>query len=233
MILMGNKSAKYLPLTSPLLPSDDSEACKQGSYRDDRSKHNTWHILAMREKMLIIIIILQTIALIVAIIFNKDCGSSTIPCRCPSTDGMLLYYFTKFEVPVQSEAEYKIKLFTPGREHKTIYQGASKEVDRAWGELYNYTLLKILKSEAALLPNKMYPIKHEPGYYLPGLDVFHQLHCLWCCTILEIVFIAPKMRNQLVFPAKFGTLERLDYNFPTTTRMNMNFYLWPLCRDHP
>ncbi|EDR02069.1 uncharacterized protein LACBIDRAFT_332678 [Laccaria bicolor S238N-H82] len=43
----------------------------------------------------------------------------------------------------------------------------------------------------------------------------------WCCTILDIVFIAPKMRNQLVFPAKFGTLERLDYNFPTTTHMNM------------
>ncbi|EDR00244.1 uncharacterized protein LACBIDRAFT_334352 [Laccaria bicolor S238N-H82] len=55
----------------------------------------------------------------------------------------------------------------------------------------------------------------------------------WCCTILEILFIAPKMRNQLVFPAKFGTLERLDYSFPTTTRMSMSFYLWPLCRDHP
>ena len=40
------------------------------------------------------------------------------------------------------------------------------------------TLLKIPKSEAALLPNKTYPIKHEPGYYLAGLDVFHQLHCL-------------------------------------------------------
>jgi len=121
--------------------------------------------------LLIIIIVLQTIALIVAM-YNRGRGSSAIPCRCPSTDGMLLYS------PAQSAVEYEIKSFTPGREHKTIYQGASKEVDRAWGELYNHTLLKIPKSEAALLPNKTYPIKHEPGYYLAGLDVFHQLHCL-------------------------------------------------------
>jgi hypothetical protein len=45
--------------------------------------------------------------------------------------------FTFFEAPAQSAVEYEIKSFTPGREHKTIYQGASKEVDRAWGELYN------------------------------------------------------------------------------------------------
>jgi hypothetical protein len=38
--------------------------------------------------------------------------------------------------------------------------------------------MKIPRSEAALLPNKTYPIKHEPGYYLAALDVFHQLHCL-------------------------------------------------------
>jgi hypothetical protein len=38
--------------------------------------------------------------------------------------------------------------------------------------------MKIPKSEAALLPNKTYPIKNEPGYYIIQLDVFHQLHCL-------------------------------------------------------
>jgi len=38
---------------------------------------------------------------------------------------------------------------------------------------------------------------------------------------VAIVFIAPKMRNQPVFPAKFGTLERLDYNFSTTAHMNV------------
>lgn len=40
------------------------------------------------------------------------------------------------------------------------------------------TIMKIPRSEAVLLPNKTYPIKNEPGYYLAGLDVFHQLHCL-------------------------------------------------------
>lgn len=38
--------------------------------------------------------------------------------------------------------------------------------------------MKIPKSEAVLLPNKTYPIKDEPGYYIAELDVFHQLHCL-------------------------------------------------------
>jgi hypothetical protein len=33
--------------------------------------------------------------------------------------------------------------------------------------------------------------------------------------------IVPKMQNQPVFPAKFGTLERLDDNLSTTADMNM------------
>jgi hypothetical protein len=40
------------------------------------------------------------------------------------------------------------------------------------------TIVKIPKSEAALLPNKTWPIVTEPGYYIASLDVFHQLHCL-------------------------------------------------------
>ena len=40
------------------------------------------------------------------------------------------------------------------------------------------TIIKIPKAEAALLPNKTWPIANEPGYYLASLDVFHQLHCL-------------------------------------------------------
>ena len=47
------------------------------------------------------------------------------------------------------------------------------------------TLFKI-PSEALLLPNKTYPIKDEPGYYLGGLDVFHQLHCLVSLTGLQV-----------------------------------------------
>jgi hypothetical protein len=46
---------------------------------------------------------------------------------------------------------------------------------------FNYPIagiMKIPKSEAAMLPNRTYPIHYEPGYYLAGLDVFHQLHCL-------------------------------------------------------
>ncbi|KDR68097.1 hypothetical protein GALMADRAFT_78990, partial [Galerina marginata CBS 339.88] len=80
--------------------------------------------------------------------------------------------------PAQPIVEYEVKSFTPGREHKTIYQGLSEETDRAWGDLYNLTIMKIPRTEAVHLPNKTYPIHDEPGYYLGLLDVFHQLHCL-------------------------------------------------------
>ena len=32
--------------------------------------------------------------------------------------------------------------------------------------------------QAAQLPVKTAAIPEEPGYYVVGLDVFHQLHCL-------------------------------------------------------
>ena len=45
---------------------------------------------------------------------------------------------TKFRVaPAQIAIENEVKSFTAGRENKTIYQGLSHDVDRAWGELYN------------------------------------------------------------------------------------------------
>ncbi|KAF8972081.1 hypothetical protein BDZ97DRAFT_1650481, partial [Flammula alnicola] len=80
--------------------------------------------------------------------------------------------------PAQETVEYEVKSFTAGRQHKTIYQGLSDEADKAWGALYNHTIVKIPKSQAALLPNKTYPIQGQPGYYMGMLDVFHQLHCL-------------------------------------------------------
>jgi hypothetical protein len=96
--------------------------------------------------------------------------------------------------PAEVVLENEVKVFTPGREHKTIYQGLSDEVDKAWSDLYDGQgmcplpyisfnspiggIMKIPKSEASLLPNKTYPIHYEPGYYIAGLDVFHQLHCL-------------------------------------------------------
>ena len=42
--------------------------------------------------------------------------------------------------PAQSVVEYEVKSFTPGREHKTIYQGLDDEADSAWEDLYNRTL---------------------------------------------------------------------------------------------
>lgn len=72
----------------------------------------------------------------------------------------------------------------------------SPEVDKAWEDLYisaspaqYYAWLnqllsldstsRIPKSIAERLPNKTSEIYGDPdGYYIVGLEVFHQLHCL-------------------------------------------------------
>ncbi|KAJ6526814.1 hypothetical protein B0H19DRAFT_970486, partial [Mycena capillaripes] len=54
----------------------------------------------------------------------------------------------------------------------------SDEVDAAWEGLYQFGVSTIPKNQAALLPNKTYPIAHNTSQYLVQLEVFHQLHCL-------------------------------------------------------
>jgi len=163
---MGNKSREYFPVTSSQYDtSEDSFESEPGMCKTDH------RIIALREKLLLLVIFLQTIALVVSVLAGTRNTAS--PCQYPyGSDRPLLYS------PAQVAVEHQVKSFTPGREQKTIYQGLSDDVDMAWAELYDRTIMKIPKSEAALLPNKTYPIKNEPGYYLAGLDIFHQLHCL-------------------------------------------------------
>ncbi|KDR69141.1 hypothetical protein GALMADRAFT_215420 [Galerina marginata CBS 339.88] len=54
----------------------------------------------------------------------------------------------------------------------------SPEVDQHWQSLSSYSISKIPKNQAALLPNKTSPIPSDRNNYVAGLDVFHQLHCL-------------------------------------------------------
>ena len=39
---------------------------------------------------------------------------------------------------------------------------------------------KVPREQAALMPNKTYPVLGEEDHYMVALDVFHQLHCLVC-----------------------------------------------------
>ncbi|KAK2749650.1 hypothetical protein FQN57_005872 [Myotisia sp. PD_48] len=82
--------------------------------------------------------------------------------------------------PAQDVISYKSYNFQGGfDEQRTKYQGPpSPEVDSAWKDLYRYGISKIPKEQARLLSNKTVPIPREPGQYIIGLDVFHQIHCL-------------------------------------------------------
>ncbi|KAH6918491.1 hypothetical protein BKA70DRAFT_1457224 [Coprinopsis sp. MPI-PUGE-AT-0042] len=176
---MGNESSEYLPLTSS--PSESTARLR-------RYERDGWLTsIKARDLALLLVLAVQSIALVILCIALRDARASA-PI-CPESGGNLLYS------PAQNAVEWEIRRFTVGREHKTPYQGLSDDVDRAWGDLYNResspsmptsslltfvidTILRIPKSEAALLPNKTYPLKDDPGYYIAGLDVFHQLHCL-------------------------------------------------------
>ncbi|KAF9075812.1 hypothetical protein BDP27DRAFT_1380483 [Rhodocollybia butyracea] len=82
--------------------------------------------------------------------------------------------------PGYEAVESEIRSFTVGEEPfgLTRWQSAGPDVDAAWQELYNNTILRIPKNQAAQLPNRTYPIAGDDGYYIANLDVFHQLHCL-------------------------------------------------------
>ncbi|KAH6914620.1 hypothetical protein BKA70DRAFT_1256629 [Coprinopsis sp. MPI-PUGE-AT-0042] len=105
-----------------------------------------------RELGLLLVVILQSVALV---ILSLGAQRGQAGSREPSKGWNFLYW-----------------------SKKTPYQGYGDDVDAAWLDLYDHTILRLPKSEAILLPNKTYPLKDEPGYYIAALDVFHQIHCL-------------------------------------------------------
>jgi len=160
---MGHETTVYLPLVSN--PSSLEECSTQNKYVGK----TRYYGLALREVVLLFVILVQAVALAISMFSSSHDTQMT----CPHSDRPLLYS------PAQVVLEYEVKSFTVGRTgQKTIYQGLSDDVDKAWGKLYNHTIMKIPRSEAILLPNKTYPIKEQPGYYIAVLDVFHQIHCL-------------------------------------------------------
>ena len=62
--------------------------------------------------------------------------------------------------------------------------------------------MKIPRNEAVLLPNKTYPIRDEPGYYIAELDVFHQLHCL----VSPFSVVLFQLNGHNLFRTMFGVL---------------------------
>lgn len=80
--------------------------------------------------------------------------------------------------PAQDVLEPELKTFTKGVESKTIYEGEpGPATDNAWKELYDY-IIKIPKSQAALLANHTSPVPGDQDNYVISLSAFHQLHCL-------------------------------------------------------
>ncbi|KAJ6496924.1 hypothetical protein DFH09DRAFT_945732 [Mycena vulgaris] len=84
------------------------------------------------------------------------------------------------EAPVQHLVEEEIVVYdtTFEKDLSPFQIPSSPELDEKWDDLYNFGISRIPKHEADRLPNKTSPIPGDPGFYIAGLNVFHELHCL-------------------------------------------------------
>ena len=137
---MGNETTVYLPLVSN--PSSLEECSTQNEY----ISKTRYCGLALREVVLLFIILVQAVALAIFMFSSFRDTQMTCPhsdrsllyCRCSIGDWNLLVPWPFVLAPAQVALEYEVKSFTSGRTgQKTIYQGLSDDVDKAWGNLYN------------------------------------------------------------------------------------------------
>lgn len=90
--------------------------------------------------------------------------------------------------PARDAVEYHAITFTSGYlDDKSPYQSngtvPDDAQDAAWRDLYHELIYsRIPRHQAAQLTNRTVPIPGDEGYYIAGLDVFHQLHCLVLLT---------------------------------------------------
>ncbi|KAL9071438.1 MAG: hypothetical protein Q9157_005471 [Trypethelium eluteriae] len=83
--------------------------------------------------------------------------------------------------PAQDILAYKVVTFSNAmQDDRSKYQGLpTDEVDEAWEGLYSKEIItKIEEEQAKKLPDTTLGLHDEPGQYVVGLEVFHQLQCL-------------------------------------------------------
>jgi hypothetical protein len=78
---MGTESIEYLPLVSDASASEDGYG--------QRKCRSTSRTFALREKLLVLVILLQAVALVASVLFGTR--NTAVACQCPQSDRSLLY----------------------------------------------------------------------------------------------------------------------------------------------
>ncbi|PKY07907.1 hypothetical protein P168DRAFT_286080 [Aspergillus campestris IBT 28561] len=148
----------------PLLPTDNVHDCGCNILVEYYEK---------RHKALQRVLIIQWIA-IVFLVFGI-----VLVLLSRSNDG-IHWIPNELYSPAKDAIRYETKVFSHGfGGDKSEYMGPpTQENILAWDRLYQAGISMIPHEQAAQLPVKTAAIPEEPGYYVVGLDVFHQLHCL-------------------------------------------------------
>ncbi|PKX97279.1 oxidase ustYa family protein, partial [Aspergillus novofumigatus IBT 16806] len=112
--------------------------------------------------------------------------------------------------PVQDLVQYETRVFDSGfGKHTTKYMGPpDEENNKHWEDLYQAGISMIPIDKAAKLPVKTYPIPERPGYYVIGIDVFHQLHCLVGFNFERILYMD---RNEDKDKDGLQNMDHLDH----------------------
>ncbi|KAF4979771.1 hypothetical protein FZEAL_4075 [Fusarium zealandicum] len=88
----------------------------------------------------------------------------------------------KYTAPAHGAVEYETVTFNSDfpEDHsgKTVYHGASSKSEKAWTKLLDPYIVQISGKEAQGISRPTSKISKDPDYYITGLDVYHQLHCL-------------------------------------------------------
>ncbi|KAJ3759347.1 hypothetical protein EV360DRAFT_69580 [Lentinula raphanica] len=87
-----------------------------------------------------------------------------------------------FYSPAQDQVRYEERQFDLARmpDAPTPFQATpSEELDELWKDLFRYSVNQIPKSQARFLQPKTVPIPGDTSNYIVGLDMFHQIHCLY------------------------------------------------------
>jgi len=153
---IGNKSVEHMPL----VVGPSTHDLEEDAYEAYRPRQRS--CVMTREKWLFFVIVLQAMALLGGILIAKNKEVAACQCRPQGLLYCWVFFATGINLrtysftfanaaPAQSIVEYEVKSFTPGREHKTIYQGLSDEADRAWEDLYNRTLNRSTRAIGDLL----------------------------------------------------------------------------------
>ncbi|KAJ7485403.1 hypothetical protein FB451DRAFT_1229610 [Mycena latifolia] len=158
-----SKDSEYHPLMTD--PADEDEGVPPPA-------KPAWPYLS--RTVLAVVLAAETLTLAIALFL--------LSARAPtatSTSTLPLHSQHSLYSPALGAVDYEVKVFDDNiyGSFSPFYLPSSPALDEMWHDLYGNGISRLVKEEAARLPNKTRPIPGDESHYACSL-LFHSLHCL-------------------------------------------------------